>query len=259
MTFAGKLRYALDHPILASGCAIRRLDALLRYRGRDVTCPCCGRSFGGFKKSRCPRCDSGARHRTLWLHLAENASLYGEGSSILHFAPEDQLIARFAPMAGILYITADIDPSRVRISADMCRQAFPDGAFDLLISSHVLEHVGDDRLAMREMLRVLKPGGTVLLMVPLDTRREFTFEDPRITDPKEREEYFGQDDHVRVYGRDFVGRLEKAGFEVEVVDVCRRVGPEASRKHGLLESDLIYSCRPAARRDPPQAGCRRPR
>ena len=86
----------------------------------------------------------------------------------------------------------------------------PDGSFDIIYCSHVLEHVTDDRKAMGKFYRVLKPSGWAVLNVPI--MADTTFEDPSVTDPKEREKLFGQHDHVRAYGPDYGDRLAEAGF-----------------------------------------------
>jgi ubiquinone/menaquinone biosynthesis C-methylase UbiE len=67
------------------------------------------------------------------------------------------------------------------------------------VCCHVLEHVDDDMIAMKEFYRVLKPRGWAILQVPIDYGRADTFEDSNITDPKERENYLGQCDHLRLY------------------------------------------------------------
>src|SRR5262249_12426105 len=85
---------------------------------------------------------------------------------------------------------------------------------------HVLEHVPDDRRAMREFYRVLKPGGWAILLVPITVER--TFEDPAVVDPAERLRLFGQEDHVRRYGPDYGDRLSEAGFAVSGVNVSER-------------------------------------
>jgi SAM-dependent methyltransferase len=89
-----------------------------------------------------------------------------------------------------------------------------DGSFDLILCSHVLEHVPDDGAAMAELRRVLAPGGLCLVLTPY--RPEVTtYEDPGITSPLDRMVAFGQQDHVRIYGNDLTDRLRGAGFEVE--------------------------------------------
>jgi len=91
----------------------------------------------------------------------------------------------------------------------------------------------DDRKAMRELYRVLRPGGWAVVLVPIDFSRAESFEDPAIVAPADRERLFGQADHVRVYGRDFTTRLEEAGFTVRVEDYTRELGEAEARRYGL--------------------------
>ena len=108
--------------------------------------------------------------------------------------------------------------------------------------SNVLEHVSDDRMAMRELHRVLAPGGTAFVQVPI--RGETTFEDPSVTDPVERTRLFGQEDHVRFYGRDIIQRLEQAGFQVEefyMLDVLQ-VTPDEIKRMNLGKREPVHKC-----------------
>ena len=108
--------------------------------------------------------------------------------------------------------------------------------------SHVLEHVQDDQQAMRELYRVLKPGGWAVLMMPMEPDRAETFEDASVVEPEEREQVFGQNDHVRMYGQDFKERLEHAGFTVHMHRYAKELGPEAVKKYVLKRQDQIYFC-----------------
>jgi ubiquinone/menaquinone biosynthesis C-methylase UbiE len=126
------------------------------------------------------------------------------------------------------------------VKMDITDIQYPDNSFDVVYCSHVLEHVPDDRKAMRELARVLKPTGWAILAVPIFNEK--TFEDPTITSPEERERVFRQSDHVRIYGRDFVDRLRESGFDVTVDRFASGFSDEMVRKHGLSRED-IYLCR----------------
>jgi len=213
-----------------------------------VECPLCQGRFAAFGRAGsrdgvvCPGCGSRERHRACWLFLAERPELLAGAGSLLHFAPEAYLRDRIAARANLRYITADLVAGRADLALDVTDLKLPDAAFGAVLCSHVLEHVPEDRQAMRELHRVLKPGGWALVMVPLDIRREATYEDPSITDAQGRVEAFNQFDHVRLYAPDIAGRLRDAGFEVEEVPVAERLGPDLSRRHGLLRSDRVYLC-----------------
>lgn len=127
---------------------------------------------------------------------------------------------------------------------DIHEMPFDDQTFDVVFCNHVMEHVADDRKAMKEILRVMKPGGWSIIQIPIfNPRPEVTLEDPSITDSKERERLFGQDDHVRLYGFDYPDRLKEAGFEVSIVDMTENVGSELAKKYALPGDDPIHFCR----------------
>lgn len=143
---------------------------------------------------------------------------------------------------GIQYVTADRDPASGEVCVDITSMAFADDSFDVILCSHVLEHIPDDASAMADLHRVLRPGGWAMLQVPLDETREHTFEDAAVIDPAEREQLFGQADHVRVYGRDYGARLEHAGFRVHIDDFAYGLDARMVTKYALLP-ESIYVCR----------------
>jgi len=118
---------------------------------------------------------------------------------------------------------------------------YPPEYFDVIICNDVLEHVQNDKLAMREFFRVLKSNGWAILLVPVYNGK--TSEDPTITDPAQRLVYFGQSDHVRKYGQDYVERLQEAGFNVEIAGVNDLASGEDVTKMGLAKTNRkIYFC-----------------
>lgn len=135
---------------------------------------------------------------------------------------------KFRAIPGIDYLSGDLfDPGAME-RIDITDIRFPDDSFDLILCSHVLEHVPDDRKAISELFRVLKPGGTAFLLVPIGSAR--TFEDPSVTDPDERLRFFGQKDHVRQYGPDFEDRLVEAGFRVTRVESPEMLSPRQIKR-----------------------------
>jgi SAM-dependent methyltransferase len=190
----------------------------------------------------CPVCHSLERHRALWLYLQDQTCLFTENLHVLHFAPEEAFRRALADLPNLNYVTADIEPGQAMLAIDITQIPFASGTFDVILCNHVLEHVPDDRRAIGELYRVLKHGGWAILQSPVDTQRERTFEDPTITSPQERERLFGQNDHVRVYGRDYKARLESAGFAVTVDDFSQRIGPERIEQCALGKDLDIYFC-----------------
>lgn len=234
------------------GAVVHRLTRIARAKaGRwKVECPICRSRFSAFlptgrtarANAMCPRCGALERHRLQWLFLRDHAHPFTRPHSLLHIAPEPSLGRHLAGLPDLRYITADRDPARANVAVDITKLAFATDSFDVILCSHVLEHVPDDAAAMAELHRVLKPTGWAMLQVPLDESREHTFEDLTIVDPAERERLFDQADHVRVYGRDYAVRLQEAGFEVQVDDFAYRLDARLVARHALLPEPL-YVCR----------------
>ena len=233
---------------------LRGLARHVRYMGLTVECPCCRGRFRTFKtvESRpfsadCPGCGSRPRHRVLWLYPSRETPLPDSALRVLHFAPEQALQPPLRKAARE-YVSADLESPRAEVHTDITGMDFADGRFDLVLCSHVLEHVPDDAAAMREMHRVLAPGGLLVVQTPVNYDQVGTFEDPTVTDPAERLRLFSQDDHVRVYGSDLARRLEAAGFDVTVSEYAYELPEGSIYRYGLmprpepLRNDL-YVCR----------------
>ena len=138
-----------------------------------------------------------------------------------------------------LYLTADLESPLADLHFDVQHIPLEDDFTDVVICNHILEHVEDDRQALRELHRILKPGGWGIVLSPMDSSREETFEDDTITDPAERTRVFGQYDHRRIYGRDYADRLRSAGFEVADIDFAASL-TAAERRLYALPDDHIY-------------------
>jgi SAM-dependent methyltransferase len=199
---------------------------------------------------RCPACGSRDRTRRFWLYLAHRTNLLADRLRVLHFAPERTLEHRLKARPNLDYVSTDLNRPRATVRADITDLPFPEDSFDVVLCSHVLEHVDDDRKAMGELYRVLKPGGWAVVVVPISSRRAETLEDPTIVAPAERERVFGQADHVRTYGRDFKARLEQAGFSVRVEDYARELGEDGARRYGLRpRKPMLHVCTKEQRPD----------
>ncbi len=154
------------------------------------------------------------RHRAIWLFLKGKTNFIdGCPKKMMHVAPEKEFEKTFRNINGIDYLSVDLYSPDVMEQVDITDIPYGEAEFDIIYCCHVLEHVSDDQKAMSEFYRVLKPGGWVLIFVPIDG--DTTFEDTAVTDPKEREKLFGQSDHVRQYGTDVIEILRAAGFIVE--------------------------------------------
>ncbi|MDR2065348.1 MAG: methyltransferase domain-containing protein [Prevotellaceae bacterium] len=227
--------------------------ALVRpfYCGRKVECPICGKHFRSFlpygnrgcSNRLCPGCLSLERHRLIWLYLKNFTGFFNYSMKVLHIAPEQPFIIRFRKCKNLNYQTADLLSPIADMHFDIMKIPLDDNVYDVILCNHVLEHVEDDITAMKELYRVMKPGGWAILQVPLNTQQKFTYEDKNITNPKEREKAFGQYDHVRLYGLDYFQRLKSAGFEVEIFDICKHLNSEQIARYRLNTSEQLYIAR----------------
>lgn len=230
--------------------AVRDLYPYVRYAGLAVRCPCCGGRFRGFlpggqnnrPDAECPGCGCRERHRLLWLYLVNRTPILTSRLRVLHLAPERVIRRRLLALPNLVYISGDLDSPLAKTTLDILALPFPDTSFDVILCNHVLEHIPDDARAMRELHRVLRPGGWGIFQVPLNPFRD-TFEDSSIIDPAERTRLFGQEDHVRIYGCDYRTRLERAGFTVTVDPYVRELPPNQVRYFGLMPDEDIHLCR----------------
>jgi len=212
-----------------------------RFAALPRTCPICG-YHGMFVSvghpprwaARCLGCGSRERHRLLHLWITEGGGNRLDGKRILHFAPEKVVMRQMR--GNPLYETADLMQPGVTHKVDITAVALPDESYDVVMAHHVLEHIPDDKQAMRELFRLLKPGGVALLSVPINPTREHSHENPAITAPAERWAHFSAHDHVRYYGLDFEDRLIDAGFVVERF----RMAPDDEVRYGLLRDEWVY-------------------
>jgi len=240
----------------------------LKYVGDAATCPFCERSFSRFRptgalerpfwrspeglkllksekinvaNAMCPKCGSGERQRLLYFYLLEQLDFFSlNGIKVLDIAPDDFLRDKIFLKAHIEYTSIDkIDSRKPTKIMDITNLKFKDNSFDAIICLHVLEHIHEDIKAMRELYRVLAPGGWAILQVPIWAFE--TVEMPKVT----REQYlelYGHSDHVRRYGFDYKYRLEEAGFIVKVDQFSRNLKPDFRRQYGLFETEDIFFC-----------------
>lgn len=206
---------------------------LLSYLGTRFYCPVCDHRFGRLKPSGeayylrgelvdhstansvCPQCGSGIRHRFIFTFLQQTYGVWPADMHILHFAPEAGFSEFFRSLRGVRYVGCDLQPCPERglEQVDILNIPHADNTFDLIVCIHVLEHIRDDLRAIRELQRCLKPGGKLLLAVPIYGKT--TFDDPAL-DFEQRRLMYGIGDHMRLNGLDLQAKLAAAGLQVKV-------------------------------------------
>ena len=234
---------------------IKRVRSEYNTPGTKQLCNICGKGFErfapfhGYPNRMCPNCLSLERHRILYYYLSHETSMLSQtgGLSILHFAPEKSLYDTINSIEGVRYETADlmiqfmpdieVEPKHKMSITDI---EFPDESFDYFISNHVLEHVPNDAEAMQEIYRVLKPGGSALLQVPINDGATETLEDPNLTRLQRREQY-GAQDHLRYYAKDdFADRLRAQGFtRVDALEFTDKMDPTL---YSINPYDILFVC-----------------
>jgi Methyltransferase domain len=191
------------------------LFRMVNRNEESFECPICGYegpfatlfSFGGSRKHAvCPKCGSYERHRLQYLAIRD---CFGSSASsetrMLHFAPEEFLRQIFSRQFA-KYETADLFMDGVDHKVDIQNLPFEDGSYDLVFASHVLEHIRDDRQAIKEIRRILRPGGSAVLAVPIVCDKTVEYSEPS---PYEA-------GHVRAPGRDYFDKYKEYFGSVKV-------------------------------------------
>lgn len=264
MTGRGKTGYSVSLRQRAWGAFWRQLARL--GLGGSCTCICCGRNVfrflpyaGGWKTApsvvsrlqiigsdlqhyECPRCGSSDRERHLQMYCARlELERRMTEAKILHFAPEPHF-SKFVQNTGPAeYIRADLFPRDPDVKQmDIQAIPFPDMSFDLIIANHVLEHVADDKAALREISRVLRPGGLAILQTPFSGVLQHVFEDEGVASDELREFVYGQSDHVRLYGRDIFDQFASVGFVSRVCQHEEVLSDIDVRRYGVNDNEPFF-------------------
>ena len=229
-------------PRLRSVMAVARM-AVRATSGPVLHCPLCNEDHKFLvtgmpprPNAVCPSCDSLERHRLLSLYLADRPELFA-GKSVLHFAPEAAIKRFITQKRPSNYVTADLAPGRADIVLSIENIQMPE-RFDVIVASHILEHV-DDRAALREIYATLRPGGLAIIMVPIVEGWATTYENSQIVNEADRLRHFGQEDHVRLYGRDLRDRIRDAGFDLEEFSGS----PAECLRMGLSPGETVFLAR----------------
>ena len=210
-------------------------ESIILHSKLNQYCPCCKLKFRRFTDGRficspkrfnphryelipqkviCPVCHSLPRHRILADWAEKHIDIF-KHASVLYFAPENGM-RLWMKRNSIPYTSADLF-AEADLMIDIQSTGLPDESYDVIICNHVLEHVDDFRMALKEMYRILRRGGSFICSFPMDPKIELLDEDPSVDTEEERVQRFGQNDHKRVFGMNADKFLIEAGFEVEII------------------------------------------
>lgn len=241
----------LPRPLLIRMSYLFKKFAPLIYKGNTVECPVCERSFSTFlsygstiahrENVLCPYDLTLERHRLMWLYLKDHSTFFTAAHlEVLHIAPEQCFHKKFKQQQNLSYLTGDLLSPIADIHFDLHHIPLENNRFDVVFCNHVMEHVEDALQCMRELHRVMKPGGWGILQVPQDLSRETTYEDKSIISPAEREKHYWQKDHVRLFGRDYPQWLEKAGFQVVEFKKEAHYSEATIQRFRLQKEEILY-------------------
>lgn len=249
-----------------------KIDRYINRLGRKRKCYICGKTFGHFTKYRngtrkipdflrrlvivgsdidnfgCQYCGSHDRERHLCMFF-DRLNLWKKirNSRIIHFAPEKNLTSKIRSMEPKQYVLADIYPNNDQVQQiDIVDVPFGDSAFDFIICNHVLEHVKEYKSALKEIYRILSPGGIGVLQTPYSKLLKSNFEDENINTNELRSYFYGQEDHCRVFSEDnLFTDLRDSGLELRMVKHSDHFNDQESQYYGVnKKEDLIMVRKP---------------
>lgn len=195
-----------------------------------------------YKEYSCPHCGASDRERFYAIYMQNLffKEYNVEDVKMVHFAPEASLKNFLNQHAFNEYRTADLMMEGVDDKEDLTELNYDDNYFDFFICSHMLEHIPDDKKAMQELYRILKPGGKGILVVPILLGLDETYEDPSIVSEEERLLHFWQEDHVRMYSKKgYLARLKQVGFSVKEYG-AKEFSNELLNKVAITSRSILY-------------------
>lgn len=229
----------------------RKLERPLKkafYFGNSKYCPVCKSNLRSFCSSKrdgregalCPVCNSFERFRMLYLFIDHNSDhlFHKNAKRILHIAPEREIEKRLRNVSGMEYLSADLENPDAMIKMDITDIHFEDNHFDAIFCCHVLEHIKDDSQALKEMYRVLSPGGNAVIQVPGPLNK--TFEDTSDMDPADRRYVFRHESHYHLFGLDLVDRMAEVGFSASCIYASNIIDDSKCVQYGVKQQRVFW-------------------
>lgn len=204
---------------------------------------------GGYRDNAlCPCCGSLDRNRWVYWVLKEKTDIFMTARTVLHFAPEKMIQKKLQKNSKCDYYAGDIELRLGGHKIDVTKIPFQDAFFDYILINHVMEHIEEEEQAFQELKRVIKPNGKLILSFPITLETE-TVEYEGVCSEEDRLKYYGQKDHVRLYGKDYKERLEAFGWEVQRFTPEDIMSEEQIQRYGFLRNDILLICRQRERAD----------
>jgi SAM-dependent methyltransferase len=229
------------------------IQSILSSNKNSVYCPIDEKEYKTFIKIKGDLASPGngarKRHRLIWLFLKNELGILEKKATVLHIGPEQAFFNILKNQNNLNYIPGDkmVDgynnQKGIRYT-DLTNLDFDSNYFDYIICNHVLEHIPDDSAAISEMYRTLKNKGKAIITVPLSEENKITFEDKNITSASDREKYYGQWDHLRLYGTDIKDKFVKAGFKCSLVKYADNFSDADKYKYGISNDIIIFAEKP---------------
>lgn len=197
-----------------------------------------------YEQCNCPFCLSSDRERLYLIYLEQFIFINGSLLKVLDFAPTEAFAKNLRSRPDLQYTSADLNAPNVDVHVDICKMPeLKSHEYDIIICSHVLEHVSSPAAALGELRRVLKKTGVLIVMVPLFLDVQEFVEDPNHNSDSLRLKYYGQRDHVRLYDRNtFLHQLSQAGFIVEQI-TPKAFLTDIVTKNAIATNSVLYVCR----------------
>lgn len=229
----------------------RRRWYQLKFFGLQRQCPLCGSRIRSFlphgtpvrQQALCPVCQCKEAHRLAMLYLSERTEILSRPVTMLHVAPEPALGAWLQGLSRLTYISGDLQFGVGELCLNLCRLPFGDESFDLIYSAHVLNAIPDDHAAMREVCRVLKPGGIAIMNVPLQPDAATQLPD---TDSRDGRMRLCNDPHIyRIYGSDLPRRFSDIPLKIELDNYYESLVPDQRDRFGLQATPVVRCTKPS--------------
>ena len=196
-------------------------------------------SGGGYRENvTCQNCGANDRVRYIDYIITKYTNIYTGKNSILHIAPEKGIEKKIRENKNCDYITGDLDPNLAEVQVDVTNMQFKDKSFDYIIMNHVFEHIKGEDKAVSEIKRCLKDDGKLFFSFPVNLD-EKTFEDLSLTSVEDRINYYGQPDHVRLYGYDYIERFERFGLKITEYVAGNIMSEKMIKKYNVQKNDRV--------------------